>query len=100
MRRPLTTSSAAGNRTGEESVQQVVIGAPSRRSNLHIVESPSAPSTLIERAVELEVLRAAVRRLAGGGSGVVVLEAAAGLGKTALLDHAATLATEAGGLVR
>jgi len=55
---------------------------------LHLVESPTTPSPLIERAVELDALRAAVR----GGGGVVVLEAAAGLGKTALLEHAAALA--------
>jgi len=63
---------------------------------LHLVESPTIPSPLIERAVELDALRAAVR----GGGGVVVLEAAAGLGKTALLEHAAALASESGWLVR
>jgi DNA-binding CsgD family transcriptional regulator len=64
--------------------------------NLHLVESPAAPSPLIERAPELRALGAAVR----AGSGVVVLEAAAGLGKTALLDHAAALAADDGSLVR
>ena len=39
-------------------------------------------------------------RLAAGASGVVVLEAPAGLGKTALLDDAAPLAAAAGCLVR
>src|SRR5690349_2442434 len=63
---------------------------------LHLVESPAAPSPLIERSAELDALRAAVR----GGGGVVVLEAPAGLGKTALLDVAAALADEAGWLVR
>ena len=43
---------------------------------------------LIEREAELELLAAAVDRLAAGGSGVVMLEAPAGLGKTALLEHA------------
>src|SRR4051812_37454755 len=73
------------------------------KPHLHIVGSELATSTpqpLIERDVELGVLGNAVRRLAGGGSGVVVLEAAPGLGKTALLDHAATLAAGAGCLVR
>src|SRR4051812_1756711 len=63
---------------------------------LHLVEPLTTPSPLIERALELDALRAAVR----GGSGVVVLEAAAGLGKTALLEHAGALATDAGWLVR
>ena len=71
-----------------------------RRSNLHVVPSPVAPSPLIERAVELDVLRSSVARLASGGSGVVVLEAAAGLGKTALLDYGASVAAQAGFLVR
>ena len=77
-----------------------MISASTRRSSLRIVSSPPAPSPLIERAVELEVLRAAVDRLAAGGSGVVMVEAPAGLGKTALLDHGAKLATAAGCLVR
>src|SRR4051794_28667945 len=64
--------------------------------NLHIVESPIAPAPLIERTVELDALRAAVC----AGSGVVVLEAAAGLGKTTLLEHGAALAQEAGYHVR
>jgi hypothetical protein len=64
--------------------------------NLHLVEAPVAPAPLIERSLELDALRAAVR----GGSGVVVIEAAAGLGKTVLLDHAAALAEENGYLVR
>src|SRR4051794_28297463 len=78
---------------------------------LHLVGSPTTPSRetagveattppgdaspLIERAYELDALRAAVR-----GGGVVVLEAAAGLGKTALLEHAAAVAEESGWLVR
>jgi len=65
-----------------------------RRSNLRLAsELPSSPvrASLIERAVELEVLASAVRRLTEGAGSVVVLEAPAGLGKTALLEHAATL---------
>ena len=77
-----------------------VTTALSRRSNLHVVPSLPAPSPLIERAVELDVLRSSVDRLASGGSGVVVLEAPAGLGKTALLEYGASLATQAGYLVR
>src|SRR3954454_7654495 len=63
---------------------------------LQIVAGTATPSPLIERAFELDALCAAVR----AGSGVVVLEAAAGLGKTALLEHGAALAAEAGFLVR
>src|SRR6478609_6571005 len=87
--------------------------------NLHLVDSPSAPkpdrprvgaprattlsnasppgeSLPIERDFEVDALRAAIR----GGGGVVVLEAAAGLGKTVLLEHAGVLAEDAGWLVR
>ena len=46
------------------------------------------------------MLRSSVDRLASGGSGVVVLEAPAGLGKTALLEYGASLAAQAGYLVR
>src|SRR5688572_6207243 len=57
---------------------------------------PTPNPALIERGVELDALRSAVR----GGGGVVVLEAAAGLGKTALLDEGAALAAATGWLVR
>ncbi len=67
--------------------------------NLHLVDSPSAPIRsvgLIERDFEVDAIRAAVR----GGGGVVVLEAAAGLGKSVLLEHAGVLAEDVGWLVR
>jgi hypothetical protein len=67
--------------------------------NLHLVDSPSAPIRsvgLIERDFEVDAMRAAIR----GGGGVVVLEAAAGLGKTVLLEHAGVLAEDAGWFVR
>src|ERR1700754_2013561 len=83
-----------------ESMRPELALRPSRRSNLHIVGPDNTSSPLIERAVELEVLRAGAARLAAGGSGVVVLEAPAGLGKTALLDYGAGLAEAAGCLVR
>jgi DNA-binding CsgD family transcriptional regulator len=57
-------------------------------------------AALVERAAELHVLERAVAGLAGGTGGVVVLEAPAGLGKTALLDYSARLARDAGYLVR
>lgn len=53
-------------------------------------------SPLIERDTELEALQTAVR----AGRGVVVIEAAAGLGKTALLEQGASLAGAAGWTVR
>jgi DNA-binding CsgD family transcriptional regulator len=57
-------------------------------------------TTLIERVTELDALERAVAGLVGGTGGVVVLEATAGLGKTALLDHAVRVAADAGCLVR
>jgi DNA-binding CsgD family transcriptional regulator len=75
------------------------------RQHLHIIGSdhPAARTRhepLIERAVEVNVLRSAVGRLAHGDGGIVALEAAAGLGKTALLEYAATEAARAGCTVR
>ncbi len=55
---------------------------------------------LIERTVELDVLGAAASRLAQGRGGVVLLEASAGLGKTALLEQVERRASRAGCLVR
>ena len=73
-------------------------------SHLHVVASQPATmpddAPLIERAVELGVLAGAVRRLADGEGGVVVLDAPAGLGKTALLERAALFAADSGCLVR
>jgi DNA-binding CsgD family transcriptional regulator len=66
----------------------------------HSASTEVATSDLIERATELGVLSAAVRRLAGGEGGVVVLEAPAGLGKTALLERTVEMANDAGCLVR
>ena len=59
-------------------------------------------AALVERAAELHVLGRAIglAGLAGGTGGVAVLEAPAGLGKTALLDYSARLARDAGCLVR
>src|SRR6476620_2606812 len=57
---------------------------------------PTPNPSLIERGVELDALRSAVR----GGGGVVVLAAAAGLGKTTLVDEGAALAAATGLLVR
>jgi hypothetical protein len=72
--------------------------------HLHVVTSEPVTSPdsapLIERTVEFEVLAGALRRLDDGNGAVVVLEAPAGLGKTALLEHTARLAADAGIAVR
>ncbi len=82
----------------------MVRGSVIAHPHLHVVgaEPVTASETppLIERAVELWVLSGAVRRVAAGNGGVVVLEAPAGLGKSALLEHGAALAEDAGCLVR
>src|SRR4051812_47456774 len=73
--------------------------------HLHVLgrrhPAPSGPEALlIERDRELEVLGEAVTLLAAGQGAIVVLAAPAGLGKTALLEHAADEATLAGSRVR
>jgi hypothetical protein len=55
---------------------------------------------LIERADEIDALRAAVADASAGHGALVVLEAQAGLGKTTLLDRAAAFAADAGCTVR
>ena len=62
--------------------------------------STASETVLIERVAELDALERAVAAVAGRTGGVVVIEAAAGLGKTAMLEHAARLAADAGCLVR
>ena len=78
--------------------------APSVR-HLHVIGSEHATPAaidepLIERTVELNVIGAAVDRLTRGDGAIVVLEAGAGMGKTALLEHAAQRATQADCAVR
>src|SRR3954451_260264 len=51
---------------------------------------------LIERADEIDALRAAVADASAGHGALVVLEAHAGLGKTTLLDRGAAFAPQAG----
>ena len=84
------------------------VAAARRRGDarrLHLI-GPRQPAAiepealLIERAHELDVLRAAVTGLAGGKGAIVVLAAPAGLGKSVLLEHAAQEADEAGCRVR
>lgn len=58
------------------------------------------PDSLLERDAEIADLRAAVARAVAGQGGVVLLEGAAGIGKTRLIATAAALAREAGANVR
>ncbi len=82
--------------------------APRRRGDarhLHVIGTRRAAASgpealLIERTRELDVLGEAVTGLAEGEGSIVVLAAPAGLGKTALLEHAAQEATRVGGRVR
>jgi DNA-binding CsgD family transcriptional regulator len=60
---------------------------------------PAGPP-LLERTLELAALEEAIRRVTAREGSVIVLEAASGLGKTALLDHAARVAARAGCNVR
>jgi DNA-binding CsgD family transcriptional regulator len=63
------------------------------------VSSGPAASPLLERVDELDALGDAVRALAAGAGGIVFIDAAAGLGKTALMTQAAQLARAAGATV-
>lgn len=74
---------------------------PPRAGALPVLHSGKMPlatrRSLIERDGELNVLDAAVARLSVQQTGgIVVIEAAAGLGKTALVDDTVTAATTAG----
>ena len=57
--------------------------------------SPDRPTDLLEREAELEQIGAALRGAAAGSGAVVIVEGAAGIGKSSLLGAAAELA-EAG----
>ena len=72
-------------------------GEPRR---LRVLKGNAGPPSLIEREPELDALASAVQRLSDGRGGVVVIEAAAGLGKSALLEHVSRIAVEAGCAVR
>ena len=82
------------------SVPRVAARCPISMSSHRSPRRAPDHAPLIERAVEIEVLGEAVRCLTEGDGGVVVLDAPAGLGKTALLEHAALTAADAGCLVR
>jgi DNA-binding CsgD family transcriptional regulator len=51
---------------------------------------------LLERAYELELLQSAIADARDGSGRIVIIEGPAGIGKSALLDQARTLAAEAG----
>src|SRR5690242_21789951 len=62
--------------------------------------STSVEEPLIERDAELDVLHDAVNGLAKGAGRVVVIDGSAGLGKSALIEYAATIAARAGCTIR
>ena len=102
-RRRIVTVSAAATPGSRLAVDARRRGGGAR--HLHAIGPPDRvtigpEAMLLERALELEVLHTAVTRLAGGAGGIVVLAAPAGLGKTALLEHAVLEAAEAGCRVR
>jgi DNA-binding CsgD family transcriptional regulator len=71
--------------------------------HLRVIGSDPVATTeapIIERSVELWVLRGALTRLQDGAGAVVVLDAGAGLGKTALIEQTARSAADADCLVR
>jgi hypothetical protein len=51
---------------------------------------------LLERGPELQRMRQAIRKAAGGAGGLAVIGGPAGIGKTALLGAATDMAQEAG----
>jgi hypothetical protein len=57
------------------------------------------PPVLLERDTEVQVIAALAQGAEHGSGALVVVEAPAGLGKSALLDHAAASASAAGLLV-
>src|ERR1700747_136066 len=54
----------------------------------------------LERGAEIDVLHDAVNGLAKGAGRVVVIDGSAGLGKSALVDYAATIAARADCTIR
>ena len=60
---------------------------------------PSGRTDLLEREGELEQIAGALGAATGGAGGVVVIEGAAGIGKSTLIDEAAALAQAAGMVV-
>ena len=61
---------------------------------------PPAVASLIERDAELGALSQAITGVRGGRGNAILVEGPAGVGKTALVDHAAAIASRAGLQVR
>ena len=72
------------------------LGAASRALYPRGAMVESATNDLLERESELEALRATIEAAAEGGGRVVVIEGAAGIGKTSLLRAARTHAADCG----
>lgn len=72
------------------------VGWVKQTSRIH--QATSSP--LLERDRELEALRGALARAAGGSGSLVIVEGPAGIGKTRLLRETAILAERSGLLVR
>jgi len=65
---------------------------PSRVPVVHAVRLPAFDAELIGRQDEWEVLQQAWRRLSGGQGGILVVEGAAGVGKSRLVSEFANRA--------
>src|SRR5947209_10264562 len=87
----------------------LTLGASARRERLHALSPPStAPGTfatpaqapLLERAAELDAIDRAVASVLSGVGASLLIEASAGLGKSALIEYAAQLASGQGFMLR
>src|SRR5262245_39874458 len=58
--------------------------------------APLRPSRLVERGAEVQAIDAGVAAARDGNGAVLVIEGAAGIGKSALVEHAATVASADG----
>jgi DNA-binding SARP family transcriptional activator len=76
--------------------QSPALDVPAQRGPAPPPAAVATPVDLVGRARELGVVAAAVDRTATGGSGVLLVEGAAGLGKTRLLAEATRLASDRG----
>lgn len=70
------------------------------RDATRLVPRPRTPDGLVDREREMAVLRSMVEELGDGGSGCLLIEGPAGIGKTRLLEEVRRLAAAAGVPVR